>query len=104
MLEKDQLLSLRKHIASNLDEFNGLISAKQFVNTFGEIHGERNKRIDAEFQEDFVKQPLIANKGFYYFFKESPESITQEGLILNILAKYKVALPLNNFLMEGIQG
>ena len=67
MLEKDQLYGVRKQIASNLDEFYKLISDKKFVQTFGEIHGERNKRLDPEFQKVFEKQPLLANKSFYYF-------------------------------------
>jgi uncharacterized protein (TIGR02453 family) len=103
MLEKDQLYGVRKQIASNLKEFEKLISDKKFVETFGEIHGEQNKRLDPEFQKVQEKQPLVANKGFYYFFKLPPKSMTQEGLINEIITKYKVALPLNNFLIKGLK-
>ena len=68
-LDREQLYNIRKHISGNLTEFNRLISNKKFHEIFGEIHGEQNKRIDPEFQDSFKKQPLIANKSFYYFFK-----------------------------------
>ena len=104
MLEKEQLHNLRRHISENIDEFNDLIGDKNFKNTFGNILGEQNKRIDTDFQPALEKQPLIANKSFYYFFKQSPETLAKEGLVDELVTKYKVALPLNNFLMEGIQG
>ena len=104
MLEKDQLRNLRKHISNNLNEFNKLINEKKFVDTFGQILGEQNKRIDPEFQQALEKQPLVANKSFYYFFKQSPASLTKEGLIADLVGKYKIALPLNNFIKEGLDG
>jgi uncharacterized protein (DUF2461 family) len=66
-IEKDNLQVMREHIAKNLKEFNKLIKSKKFVDSFGEVHGDRNKRIPPEFKEVFEKQPLIANKQFYYF-------------------------------------
>jgi uncharacterized protein (TIGR02453 family) len=81
MLEKDQLHNVRASIKENLDEFNKLVTDKSFVETFGEIHGEKNKRVPPEFTDTVESQPLIANKSFYYFFKQKPESLTKEGLI-----------------------
>ena len=104
MLEKDQLNNIRNQIAANLNVFDKLISEKKFTETFGEILGEQNKRIPPEFQEAFKKQPLIANKSFYYFFKQKPESMTKDNLVEELVNKYKTALPLNDFITEGLQG
>ena len=104
MLEKDQLHNLRNHIATNLGTFDKLINEKKFSETFGKILGEQNKRIPPEFQEAFEKQPLIANKSFYYFIKQEPQTILQDNLVEELVSKYKVALPLNSFITEGIPG
>lgn len=103
-LEKEQLHSLRSHIAKNQKEFNTLISSKAFKDTFGEVLGEKNKRIPPEFVDAAEKQPLIANKAFYYFFKEKPSRLTDDNLAKSIFAKFKKAQALNAFLTKGIQG
>lgn len=102
MLDKDQLQNVRSHIASNLNEFNKLISAKKFVDTFGEVHGEKNKRLPPEFADIEQKQPLIANKSFYYFFKLKPGVLVKDDLVGQLITSYKNALPLNRFLEEAL--
>jgi uncharacterized protein (TIGR02453 family) len=102
MLEKDQLHNVRKSISENLEEFNRLITDKAFIETFGEVLGEKNKRVPPEFVEAFEKQPLIANKSYYYFFKQEPKTLVKDGLIEGIVAKYMNALPLNTFLTSAI--
>lgn len=101
-LETKELKNLRSHIAHNLDEFDALISDRKFVNTFGEIRGEKNKVIPKEFREDAETQPLIYNKQFYYFAEWPPEEVLNEKLIKKVVDAYLVAQPLSEFLYEGI--
>ena len=42
-IDKESLQELREGIAANLSEFRHLISHSEFVDFFGEIHGEKNK-------------------------------------------------------------
>ena len=58
--------ALREHIRDELEEFNSLILDKEFKDKFGELTGDKNKRIPKEFQEVYEKQPLVANKNFFY--------------------------------------
>ncbi len=102
MLEKESLQMVREHIKDNLEEFDKLISAKDFVSTYSEILGEKNKRLPKEFQEVEAKQPLIANKGFYWYFKLKPSVITKENLIEQLIDNYKKALPVNAFFEEAL--
>ncbi len=97
VLDKDQLASVRTLISENLEEFKKLISNKNFVDTFGDILGEKNKRLSPEFAALEEKQPLIANKSFYYFFKYPSSSLTKDDLVDKLMAGYKNALPLNRF-------
>ena len=104
MLEKDDLLNVRNHIKDNLEEFNNLVTDTSFTQVFGEVHGERHKRLAPEFAEIAETQPLIANKGFYYFKKYEPGVILEEDLIGKLVEDYKVGKPLGQFLTRGILG
>jgi uncharacterized protein (TIGR02453 family) len=102
--DKNELQNIRAGIASNLKEFNALINDKSFKSKFGEIQGEKNKRIPKEFEEAAKQQPLIANKQFYYFAKFEPEIILDPKLPKIMMDHFKVALPLGNFLWEASKG
>ena len=102
MLDKDQLQGVREYMADNLDKFNKLINDKKFKNTFGEILGEKHKRLPREFQEIEQTQPLIANKGYYYFVKFKPEIILEDNLPEVFMEHYEIAKPLNKFFAEAL--
>ena len=93
---------MRRYIADNLDEFNSIVNSPAFKETPGGVLGEKNKRIDTEFTEALEKQPLIANKQFYWFFKLAPEVLMSERLVKELTDRYERTLPLNNFLLEAL--
>ena len=102
-VEKDQLLAVRKKIASELGRFNKLINEAKFKSTFSEILGDKNKRLPPEFSEVMEKQPLIANKGFYWYFKLPPETLLKDSLLEELVSRYRVTLPLNTFFYEAME-
>jgi hypothetical protein len=97
------LEKLRRHIVKNITEFNKLINAKPFKSMFGEILGEKNKKLSPEFQKAAEKQPLLYNKSYYYFYKLPPSVLTGSKLIEEIVSGYKKAVPINKFLLKGIK-
>lgn len=101
MLDKEPLQFLREQIAEHADEFSKLIGDKRFVETYGEIRGEKHKRLPKELKEAAEKQPLIFNKQFYYFTDMPPETILQEDLVDVIMARYKIGLPVAKFLARA---
>ena len=102
MADKNQLLAIRRYITSNLKGFEKAIQDKTFLKYYGEIRGEKNKRIPTEFKEPVLKQSLIANKQFYYFGELSPKKITDPKLADLVLEYYKAATPVRNFLTEAL--
>lgn len=100
-LDTKQLANLRSHISHNLRDFNTLITDKQFVNTFGEVRGEKNKRLSKELNEDAEQQPLLFNKQFYYFVSWPHKVAYEDGLIKQVVDTYLVARPVSEFLYEG---
>ncbi len=104
MLDKDQLSNVRHYIADNLEEFEKLINEKEFKSKFGEILGEKNKRIPKELEEAAEKQPLIYNKSFYYFTKFDAKTILADDLADKLINYYKVTFGLKDFFTKALQG
>ena len=101
-LDKNELQAVREEISENLKEFNSIVSNKNFKETFGEVNGEKNKRIPKEFVEAGEKQPLIFNKQFYIYTTLPAETILEDNLLEQIISKYKVAEPFAKFLEKPI--
>jgi len=91
-------LSFEEHIAKNLNKFKKLINEKSFKKVYGKIHGEKNKRIQNEFDAASKLEPLIFNKTFYYFTKWPAKYLLNENLIKQIDEAYRVGKKLNMFL------
>jgi uncharacterized protein (TIGR02453 family) len=103
-LDAQQLRNVRTHISYNMDDFASLIANKKFIEAFGEIRGEKNKRLSKEFVEDAEKQPLLFNKSFYYFNIMDAQVVLKEGLIDRVIKTFAIAKPLSEFLKEGLDG
>lgn len=102
VVEKDNLVRVRKYIIKNLTEFKKVISEKDFRNYFGVIQGEKNKILAADIKAWVEKEPLLSNKQFYYAADLPLASITN-GLLLNtILKHYKIAKPANDFFIRAL--
>jgi len=97
MPTKERLLHIRDKIQSQPAEFKKLYSAKDFTEKYGDIKGEANKRIPAEYQETFNQEPLIANKQFYFMKEFDSDLILNDKLLPTIVDYYKAAKPLNDF-------
>jgi uncharacterized protein (TIGR02453 family) len=102
MLEKEPLQKVRNYIVKNLAAFQKVISDKTFVKLFGEIHGDKNKVIASEFKALLEKQPLLANKNFYYFAEIPVKELTSSTLLATIMKYYKTGHVVNEFLLKAI--
>ncbi len=96
-MDKDHLLQIREGIASNLGEFKKLYTDKNFVSTFGEIRGDKNKVLPAELKEAAAKEDLLYNKSFYYFAEFAPEKVLDANFDKAIINIYQTARPMEQF-------
>ena len=85
-----------------MNEFNSLLKEKNFKKYFGEILGEKNKRIPKEFKKLAEKYPIIANKQFYFFTKLDSRKILEKNFPDTLMKLYHAGKPVNKFLIEGI--
>lgn len=98
MVENTTLQNIRNHIAGNLKTFSTAYNDKLFKEKFGSIQGDQNKRIPTEFQAVSEKEPLIANKQFYYSASLKPDIITSDELPDKLMEYYNAGKKVNDFL------
>ena len=101
MPSTELLQNIRQKIYDEPKRFEKLISDELFVDSFGEIRGEQNKRINKPFTEMVEKQPLILNKQFYYFREYKPEIVLREDLLTILVQDFNIIHPLNQFFEEA---
>lgn len=104
MIESKPLKKLRRYIAANMSEFSKLAHEKNFVKQFGGLRGDKAKRMDKEFLEHLVKEPLLANKQFYYGKEFAPELILDPKLPDILIKHVQAGLQMSRFLEEGLKG
>ena len=98
-LKKDRLYCIRNYISEHLDTFSELLADPVFKDKYGKIHGDKNKRIPAEFNEAAEKQPLLFNKASYYYAKLDVKLILDPGLVGIFKDYYSAAKPMREFLI-----
>ena len=101
-VEKDDLLKVRHKIAKDIPAFNKIITDKKFVNTFGDVQGEKNKRLPKEFEAAAVKQPLLFNKSFYYGAQLDMSLLFEENLADEIFKLYQAGKSFNQYFTKVI--
>lgn len=105
MPPKEELHNIRQSMSEQPDRVRKLLSDSVFVKRFGEIRGDKNKRIPKEFKEAHQDLPLIANKQFYFMAEYDDESIIlREDLIDFVVQHYLDAKAWIDFLRECWKG
>ena len=99
-----QIQKIREAILNKNQEFSSILNNKDFVERFGEIRGEKNKRIPKEFLQEAIAQPLLFNKQWYYYSELSPDIILKEDLLETILDQSRSATAMRLFLKDALYG
>ena len=102
-VEPDKLKSLRIYIGQNSGELQKLISSSDFKKYYGEIRGEKNKRLSSDLLEFAEIEPLVYNKNFYFFAELPPETALQKNVVEKITEIFGHSRALREFLSEGVQ-
>ena len=102
VIEPASLQKIRSAIAKNPKDFAALYNDKKFKEKFGELQGEKNKKIPDEFKAAAEKEPLITNKQFYYQADLKPAILLQDDLPEVLMEYYKAGKKMNDFLKKAL--
>lgn len=94
---------VREAIARDPEAFARAIQGAKFKELFGELRGERNKRLPKEFAELAASHPFIANKEFYYYATyEDTSLLLRSDFDSFVLKHYRAGQKVNEFLREAV--
>lgn len=102
MPDKEQLKTVRTHIASNLSRFSALLADPEFKSTYDTLRGDQNKILPKDLQEAAKQQPLIFNKAFYFYSILPTELTLSSELPERIMACQRAGQPMAEFLFEPL--
>lgn len=102
MVDANALERIRRAIATDFDGFEKLLNAPDFRTHFGTLHGEQHKRLPAILRFLAARQPLIANKQFYYYAILDAKHLLSDDLPDLIMSYYRAGKPINSFLRQAM--
>jgi len=100
--DREHLKKIRQEIYYNLADFNAIIEHPEFVKTYGELKGERAKRLDETESQYLKDSPFIANKQYYFWKEFASKDILKPNFFAQIVHEFKLGLPINQFLRTAI--
>lgn len=101
-LDNEKLLKIRNAILHNPTTFKKAYQDKKFVEAFGEVLGDKNKKLLPEHKSFESKEPLIANKQFYFMASLPAKQATLPGFDKVVLGYFKAAKKINDFFIDAI--
>ncbi|MCM3873990.1 MAG: DUF2461 domain-containing protein [Pyrinomonadaceae bacterium] len=100
--EPPALYKIRKAVIKNLPSFQKLVTAKAFTSKYGSLQGERNKMLPPEFSQWVIKEPLVANKQFYFMADLDASVLLDKALPDRLMSYYRAGSDINSFLKRAL--
>jgi uncharacterized protein (TIGR02453 family) len=101
--DKRALAKIRQAIASDGAALARALKGKSFKEVFGELQGERNKRLAKEFEAVADRYPFVANKQFYYYAAYGdPRILKRADLDRFVMKHYRAGEKVNAFLKAAV--
>ena len=102
MPDKEGIHRVRTHIARDPEGFARVIDDPVFKRTFGEVKGDRLKRVPPEFRDAAETQPYLANKQWYYMADIDPGVIVSDDLADVLMEHHHAASGVSGFLRDAL--
>lgn len=97
-----ELLAIRRRIAADPEALRAVLKERTFRRTFGEIQGEKLKRIPKGFSVDDPAADLLVYKQFLAAESLDPEVVEGPKLQPEILKRFRALAPLVEYLNEPL--
>lgn len=102
MLRPPELSKVRKHIATNTSDLIKITTHTSFTQNFGQLSGEKSKRLDKNLLPIGERTDLIYNKQFYAMAEFPLDPFyNSDKLGQEILNHFKAIKPLNSYLNQA---
>lgn len=102
-VERASLDRIWQKIRREHARFRQIVTQPDFVEKFGQVQGERYKRIPKEYQAFAGEEPMIANKQYFFMAELPAETALRSDFKALVLDFYRAGTPLNQFMLEALQ-
>jgi uncharacterized protein (TIGR02453 family) len=102
MPDKDAIHKVRAHIMRDDEGFARAIDDPAFKDAYGQVQGDRLRRVPPEFKEAARVQPYVANKQWYYMTEMDPEVVLSDDLADTLMDLYVAGQSVAGFLGEAL--
>lgn len=99
----DALKAIRMEIYENPDEFRSIIENSLFIDTFGEVNGEKLKTPPKGFPKEFPEIEWIKYKSYTVSKNIPDEQVIGEHLLEETIRVFALMLPLNRFINYALE-
>jgi len=102
MPEPPVLLIMRKTIAENHGAFDKIVKQAIGSGQFGELGGEKLKKMPKEYDADHAAAEYLKHKGYILFSSTEASSLSNTSVVDHVLTRFRAAAPLVRFLRDSI--
>jgi uncharacterized protein (TIGR02453 family) len=95
--DKEQLILIRDLIVHEGADLHKALKKKAFKDLYGELQGDKNKILPAEFKQAAESEPILYNKQFFYWATLPKSVFTNKNAVNELLKSYKAAKPVQDF-------
>lgn len=100
--EPRQLYQLRQHVATNFKRFRAIVESPTFRRRFGEVNGQRLKRVPKGFEADDPAAEYLKLRQFMAGTERPAESATQARFYHSLVRLFRELAPFVRFLNEPL--
>lgn len=102
-VEKSTLEKIRASIIKNHKDFKKVYSDKTFKESYGEILGDKNKKLTPDQKAFESTEPLVANKQFFYMATIDAKEALKPDFDKVLLKYFKAGKKVNDFLIASMK-
>lgn len=99
----ESLKKIRSEIYYNLDEFNSILKNKNFKSTFGDIQGEKNKKLPKDIADWASDSDYIYHKQFYFWREFDNEEVLKSNFTTQVAKWFSYGYDVNQFLRRAMR-
>lgn len=102
-INREDLLRVRETIANNPLEFSQLFKSPEFLATYKNVLGEKNKILPVHLRKAGEKEPLIYQKQWYFCKTFKADSIVKDDLDELLIRCYQIGKPIEDYFNKIIK-